>query len=786
MPDDAPTTLQAALAAHDAGLCIVRVATDGTKRPLGAWKQWQAERPSREQVEAWFSDGHPGMGVICGAVSGDLEMLELEGRFMAESAEAFVAAIADAGLELLFRRLTAGYHTVSPSGGRHFLYRVHGAIEGNTKLARRPSTDDELADNADDLVKTLIETRGEGGFVVLAPSHGPVHPTGKAWRVKHGTFADIPTISAEEREALFDVCRTFDTAPTTQPPPPPPAKRTTVARASVNVGESWMDAVVDHLEHSIGVRGALERHGWVHCYDDRHGRQLMRRPGKDQGVSGSINTNGRLHPFSTSTPFECGRTTYDTLDVLAVYEFGGDRQAAARAIAEESGILEDWKRTQDAKIVVEVPPGVDPETGEITPTSDANLPDEFWTQRPILEHIRQAAHSRLVSADALLVATLARVSLLMPPNLVLPAIVGDVASLNLFVAIVDPSGGGKTAAANVARRLVVHQREDFIDPILPSSGEGLIEAFFEWVDEEQPDGKNKKMKRQTKTAGFAFVDEGQSLLAQAERSGSTIMETIRSAWVGGDIGQHNAAEERKRWLKPHQYRLSIVMGFQLAYAASLIADAEGGTPQRFTFALATDPNITDGVEWPGEIHVDQLPRSGNLVDFSFDTEIAAEIRQRRVQRSRGEVRVDPLDTHADLRKMKLAAALAALDGRYHVRRDDWDIAEAIDENSKAVRMRAVEYNRLAQDLARKAAVIAAVEREAAIEVSTFNRALDRVARNFARRVWRDGPLTPKAAFRSVSSRDRNIVDVDDVVAVCVDRKWVSIDGEMVTAGEVRP
>jgi hypothetical protein len=39
-----------------------------------------------------------------------------------------------------------------------------------------------------------------------------------------------------------------------------------------------------------------------------------------------------------------------------------------------------------------------------------NLPLEFWEQRPVLAHIRQAAHSRGRSADLVFAATLARLS----------------------------------------------------------------------------------------------------------------------------------------------------------------------------------------------------------------------------------------------------------------------------------------------------------------------------------------------------------------------------------------
>jgi len=430
------------------------------------------------------------------------------------------------------------------------------------------------------------------------------------------------------------------------------------------------------------------------------------------------------------------------------------------------------------------PANVDPETGEIIKASGRNLPDEFWRARPALEHIRTAAHNRLVSADAVLLAVLARVVMLTPPSVVLPAIVGGEVSLNLFVSIVDPSGGGKTASVNVARDLVPHERLDVVDPILPSSGEGLIEAFFDFVMEEGDDGKQRKVKKQTRTAGLAFVDEGQSLLSQADRSGTTIMETIRSAWMGGDLGQHNAAEERKRWLKPHGYRLSMIVGFQLSYAAGLITDGEGGTPQRFTFALATDPSLDPYAEWPGPIPFRSHPTIGRRA-IDFEQVLIDDIRERRIGRSRGTIIVDPLDTHADLRKMKLAAALAVLDGRLDVNTDDWALAEEIDTTSCSVRSWAVEYDREARAIVRRSAVALAVERESAVEDAALARSVTRIAHNVARKVWRDGEMTVAQAWRTVSSRDR-LVDQDDVIDLAVARKWLTRSDVGVARGATKP
>ena len=63
--------------------------------------------------------------------------------------------------------------------------------------------DTALAYNAQH--ELLIETRGKGGFMVVAPSHGTVHPTGKPYVMVQGGPATIATVTAAELETLHDL-----------------------------------------------------------------------------------------------------------------------------------------------------------------------------------------------------------------------------------------------------------------------------------------------------------------------------------------------------------------------------------------------------------------------------------------------------------------------------------------------------------------------------------------------------------------------------------------------------
>lgn len=805
--DAAPNMLVEALAAHDAGLCVVRVRADGSKVPIGSWKQYQTERPDRETVRRWFADGHPGMGVICGAVSGNLEMFELEGRFVADGGtKLFAKAMREAGLELLLKRLVNGFMVISPSDGRHIYHRVDGDPLGNTKLACIPATAAELAQNPADKVKTLMETRGEGGFVVLAPSHGPVHRTGKPWARRSGSYAAIPTITVEERDALYEVARSFDQRPEPTPPAPvDPTQRVAVSSwARGVVGESWMDAVVDHLASTRDMRGLLEHYGWTYAYTDRRNRVLMTRPGKDDGVSGSINVNERLCPFSTSVPFATGGTrpaTYDRLDVIATYEHGGDRQAAARAIAERTGILDAWKRERTptghiATTPVPVaPPSVDPETGELVGPSGGPLDEQFWTSRHYLEQIREAARSRLVSPSAVLGAVLARVAAFTPPSTCLPPTIGGIVPLSLFVALYGHSGAGKSSPAAAAADLLPVVPQGCVGPLSLGSGEGLVEAFMVLVEETDDNGKKQKVKRQANRGALFMLDEGQALDEMSSRRGSTILPVLRTAWSGGDPGQANASVETRRSLKAGSYAVGLVSLWQAKAAARLLADADGGTPQRFLWLPTDDPDAPDDLPaWPGPIGW-RPPAPITLDGFvshhplELHADIKAEIVIARRAELRGKAVVDPLDSHRRLNKLKVAGVFAVLDGRRDINLEDWELAERVQRQSDAIRAWIMAEVRRQQAESFAADAERVVAKEAIVERSAAQRALA----NAAKAVWRavnkgDGePVGRRLVTQAIASRDRQHVTIDDAIAEAERLRWVRralIDGWI--PGEARP
>ncbi|MFD6094557.1 phage/plasmid primase, P4 family [Oerskovia sp. NPDC060338] len=321
-----PDILTTALDLHAHGYSVLPIRPDGSKAPTIPWKPYITDRATENQVRAWFTDTTNGLAAVQGHVSGNAVLIELEGRAAASLPD--LAALAhDTGLSDLWARITTGWLEQSPSGGFHFHVRVesHQPVLGNQKLARRPSTPDELAAAPGARVQVLAETRGEGGYVVVAPTPGTHHPSGLPWVRLAGGPATAPVLTVDELEAFLTLVRTLDEAPAPQIP----------ARAESALRDP-ADGVTpgDDYETRTDWADILLPHGWT-LVAARGRTRYWRRPGKTTGLwsasTGHADDRDRLFVFSSSTDFE-QEVPYTKLGAYALLEHGGDHAAAAREL----------------------------------------------------------------------------------------------------------------------------------------------------------------------------------------------------------------------------------------------------------------------------------------------------------------------------------------------------------------------------------------------------------------------------------------------------------------------
>jgi len=312
-----PSLLEAALAWQAAGVVALPVRPDGTKAPgLNSWKAYQQRQPTLDELIAWFSgEATDGIGVLTGAISGGLEMVELEGRAACTNVAQDLTELLQAhDAYEIWARISSGYQEETPSGGLHLLYRVSdGQVRRNTKLAR------------DEKRQVLAESRGEGGFVVVAPSGGRTHPSGLNWVMEAGSIADIATITADERDLLWAVIAMLD-----REPPRAEQQPTTGMFAGATNGTR----PGDDFDAKTTWEQILTPHGWT--ISRRMGKgHAWTRPGKTHGISATTNQAAdgvdRLYVFSSSTEFD-PETPYTKFGAYALLEHHGDHSAAAKQL----------------------------------------------------------------------------------------------------------------------------------------------------------------------------------------------------------------------------------------------------------------------------------------------------------------------------------------------------------------------------------------------------------------------------------------------------------------------
>ncbi|MCF6391041.1 bifunctional DNA primase/polymerase [Mycobacterium sp. MBM] len=312
----------------------------------------------------------------------------------------------------------------------------------------------------------------------------------------------------------------------------------------------------------------------------------------------------------------------------------------------------------------------------------------FWAQRDVLAQLLAFSRSRGVAPYAVLGAVLRRAITHVAPSVQLPPTVGDAVSVNLFTVSVGRSGQGKDAANGVGRAAVEFITADGVvldDP--PSavglgSGEGFAKAL-------RPTGDDGATPAQV----HLQVPEIGTLGALADRKGGTLIGELLKAYMGQPLGFTNAQATTTSYVPAHTYRLCLGVGAQPENANVFMEREKDGLPQRFLWLPTVDPYAPP----PTAQSVEPVP-AARVVLPTFPTVIPGTphmvrtpssvqeaIRMHRHGVLTGDTEVDPLDSHLMLTRLKVAFALALIDGHANVTDDDWRVAGQLIEVSNRVR-----------------------------------------------------------------------------------------------------
>lgn len=289
---------------YQSGLSIIPIGEK--KLPIGSWKKNQTEL-----IEPNFNSC-VGIGIVCGEVSGGVECIDIDQKYSLDGKlfENYKNLIAKADKNLLKKLVVQS----TPSGGYHFIYKC-ATIEGNKKLANRHTTEAEKIENPKDKIRVLIETRGIGGYFMVAPSDG--------YKVIYGDIKKISILSALERETLFVCARTLNEV---------------FEAATVN--KNSQKTILENLSpfedwnNRGDVLDLLESEGWVVKLQNG-AKKLLLRPQGTGMWSADWNEDKRIfYVFTSSSEFEQNKG-YNPTQVLAKLRFNDDFSECAKWLLKE-------------------------------------------------------------------------------------------------------------------------------------------------------------------------------------------------------------------------------------------------------------------------------------------------------------------------------------------------------------------------------------------------------------------------------------------------------------------
>jgi hypothetical protein len=305
-----------------AGLSVVPVLRDGSKAPAVKWEPYMRRLATDAELVRWFGRAEPfGIGLIGGKVSGNAEHLDFDA--LADVLFPQWRELVEAECPGLTARLWVGR---TPRPGWRVSYRCPDAvIDGNTKIATDP---DRPKDD-----RTLIETRGEGGYTLAPGSPVECHPDRRPWEFKTGPDPyRLPSITAAVREVLWRCARSFD------------RQRHDDPKDQAGGGDDLRPGD-DYNARPPSWKDLLEPHGWK-AVKQSGKATYWARPDKGRGWSASsgycTSKSGvpLLAVFSTNAdPFEGMRgdkpSCYSPFAVYCLLNHGGDYSAAAKELARQ-------------------------------------------------------------------------------------------------------------------------------------------------------------------------------------------------------------------------------------------------------------------------------------------------------------------------------------------------------------------------------------------------------------------------------------------------------------------
>lgn len=268
-------------------LSIIEV--NKNKIPKDAWKHYQSEIPP---IRSWYNhfmnDGY--IGIITGE---NLEAIDIDSKN--DPTNRIIEQYRKLIPEELYQKLVV---VRTPSGGLHYYYRC-SVVESNQVLARHSNN------------KTIIETRGEGGYVCHHVSDYEVIQ-GKFCLARMEYF--LHEISIEERDLLLSAARSLDRN-----------------LKSYNSNSNSKEEAINRFNTDYDILEHFKKFYWT-VESENDEKVFLLRPGSTAHHSGVYFKKDKVFfCFSSSTDFKVGKA-HNHFQVIQVLEKINDYRATLRLL----------------------------------------------------------------------------------------------------------------------------------------------------------------------------------------------------------------------------------------------------------------------------------------------------------------------------------------------------------------------------------------------------------------------------------------------------------------------
>lgn len=292
----------------------VRMVQEGAmpeKSPIPKWTKYQNEIITEQEFFNIINNARVdvGIAIIGGAVSGNLECLDVDDKHYPGIAHKFLLELKETYPEL-YAKLRI---EKSKNNGVHLPYKLSDAeASNNQNLSFRHATDEELAKRPDLKKYCFIELKGEKGKFVIPPTDG----------YSFIQENDVPTITFYERQLMVNLAKLYNEV--VQPPKILKVNTTASRNYSVNPWEDY--------NSSDDAEKILDKHGWQR-YRENNEYIYFRKPGKKEGNSASFVKSERFYRiFTTSSQLE--DKCYSPASILCDIEFNGDTKECFKWLVE--------------------------------------------------------------------------------------------------------------------------------------------------------------------------------------------------------------------------------------------------------------------------------------------------------------------------------------------------------------------------------------------------------------------------------------------------------------------